>query len=92
MAGKWLEVLKEIAPRVTRATFLFNPPTATFVEGYLNSFKAAAAALGVEVLVAPVHDMPEVESSLPHMHASQIAVSLCYRMPSLSSIAQRLFR
>jgi putative tryptophan/tyrosine transport system substrate-binding protein len=59
--GKWLEVLKEIAPRLAKVTFLFNPPTATFVEGYLNSFKAAAAALGVEVLVAPVHDMPEVE-------------------------------
>jgi putative tryptophan/tyrosine transport system substrate-binding protein len=30
MAGKWLELLKEIAPRVNRAAFLFNPATAPY--------------------------------------------------------------
>jgi putative ABC transport system substrate-binding protein len=64
LGGKWVELLKEVAPRVTRVTLLFNPPTATFVEDYLNSFKAAAAARGMEALVAPVHDMPEVEHLL----------------------------
>jgi len=47
LGGKWVEVLKEIAPRVARVTLMFNPPTATFVEGYLNPFKAAAAARGM---------------------------------------------
>jgi putative tryptophan/tyrosine transport system substrate-binding protein len=61
MTSKWLELLKEIAPRVARVVFLFNPQTATYAEGYLNPFKAAAASLGVEAIVAPVHDMPEVE-------------------------------
>jgi putative tryptophan/tyrosine transport system substrate-binding protein len=61
MTGKWLELLKEIAPRVARVVFLFNPQTATYAQGYLNPFKAAAASLGVEAIVAPVHDMPEVE-------------------------------
>ena len=32
MAGKWLELLKEIAPRVTRVAFLFNPATAPYAE------------------------------------------------------------
>ena len=32
MAGKWLELLKEVAPRVTRVAFLFNPATAPFAE------------------------------------------------------------
>ena len=45
MAGKWLELLKEIAPRVARVAFLFNPATATYAEYYLNPFKAAAAVL-----------------------------------------------
>ena len=36
LGGKWVELLKEIAPRLTRVTLLFNPPMATFVEGYLN--------------------------------------------------------
>jgi putative ABC transport system substrate-binding protein len=61
LGGKWVELLKEIAPRVARVTLMFNPPTATFVEGYLNPFKVAAASLGVEAIVAPVHDIPEVE-------------------------------
>jgi putative ABC transport system substrate-binding protein len=41
---------------------LFNPPTATFVEGYLNPFKAAAASVGAEAIVAPVNDIPDLES------------------------------
>ena len=45
MAGKWLELLKEIAPRVTRVAFLFNPTTAPYAEYYLKPFKAAAAFL-----------------------------------------------
>jgi putative ABC transport system substrate-binding protein len=62
LGGKWVELLKEIAPRVARVTMLFNPAMATFVEGYLNPFKAAAAPLGVEAIAAPVHDASEVES------------------------------
>jgi putative tryptophan/tyrosine transport system substrate-binding protein len=62
LGGKWVEVLREIAPRVSRVALVFNPPTATFVKGYLNTFKAAAASLGVETIVAPVNDMPELES------------------------------
>ena len=57
-----MELLKEIAPRLARVALLFNPPTATFIEGYLNPFKIAAASLGMEAIIAPVHDMPEVES------------------------------
>jgi len=62
LGGKWVELLKEIAPRVARVTMLFNPAMATFVEGYLNPFKAAAAPLGVEAIAAPVHDVSELES------------------------------
>jgi putative ABC transport system substrate-binding protein len=62
VGGKWLELLKEIAPRVARVAMLFNPATATFVEYYLNPFKAAAASFGVEAIAAPVHDTSELES------------------------------
>src|SRR6516162_10223292 len=61
LGGKWVELLKEIAPRLTRVALLFNPPTATFIEGYLSPFKTAAASLGMEAIITPVHDMPEVE-------------------------------
>src|SRR5206468_7532985 len=62
MAGKWLELLKEIAPRVARVAFLFNPATATYAEYYLNPFKAAAASVRVEAITAGVRDMSELES------------------------------
>src|SRR6202022_2504196 len=42
--------------------FFFNPSAATFVESYLNPFKAAAASLGMEAIIAPVDDMLELES------------------------------
>jgi ABC-type uncharacterized transport system substrate-binding protein len=62
MAGKWLELLKEIAPRVDRVAFLFNPTTATYFEYWLNPFKATAASFVVEAITAPVHDTSELEA------------------------------
>jgi putative tryptophan/tyrosine transport system substrate-binding protein len=62
MGGKWLALLKEIAPRVNRAAFLFNPATAPYVDYYLNPFKAAAASIGLEAILAPVHDSAELET------------------------------
>jgi putative ABC transport system substrate-binding protein len=61
LGGKWLELLKEIAPRVARATLIFNPQTAPHVQSYLNPFKATAASIGVEPVIAPVDDMAKVE-------------------------------
>jgi putative ABC transport system substrate-binding protein len=62
MAGKWLELLKEIAPRVTRAAFVFHPLTAPFADYFLNPFKTAAALFRVEAIAAPVPDISELES------------------------------
>ena len=64
MAGKWIEMLKEIAPRVARVALLFNPTTAPYAESWLNPFKAAAASFGVQATAAPVHDTSELESVL----------------------------
>ncbi len=62
LGGKWLELLKEIAPRVTRVAMLFNPATAPYFDYYLNPFKAAAAPFGVEAILGPVHDMAEFDT------------------------------
>ena len=62
MAGKWLGLLKEVAPRVARVAFLFNPVTAPFAEYYVNPLKAAAASFAVEAIAAPVRDTSELES------------------------------
>jgi putative tryptophan/tyrosine transport system substrate-binding protein len=62
MAAKWVELLKEIAPRVNRVAMLFNPATATYADYFLKPFKAAAPSFAVEAIAAPVHDMSELES------------------------------
>jgi putative tryptophan/tyrosine transport system substrate-binding protein len=62
MGGKWVELLKEIAPRVARVAMLFNSATATYAEIFLNPFKAAAASFGVAAITAPVQDPSELES------------------------------
>jgi putative ABC transport system substrate-binding protein len=62
MAGKWLELLKEIAPSVARVALLFNPATAPYAEYYLGPLKAAAASFAVVAIAAPVRDAPELES------------------------------
>ena len=61
LGGKWVELLKEIAPRTVRAALMFNPTTAVPLKFYMPSVQAAASALGVEVNATPVHAKDEVE-------------------------------
>jgi putative ABC transport system substrate-binding protein len=62
LGGKWLELLKEVAPRVSRVALLFNPATAPYAEYVLNSFNAAAATFGVEARVTHVQDASGLEA------------------------------
>ena len=61
MAGKWVELLKEIAPHVARIAMLFNPLSATYADYWLNPFKAAAPTFAVEAIAAPVRDTSELD-------------------------------
>jgi len=61
LGGKWVELLKEIAPRVARVAMVFDPAMAPFASYYLNSFKAAAGSFGLVAIVAPVDDMAALE-------------------------------
>jgi putative ABC transport system substrate-binding protein len=61
IVGKWLELLKEIAPRVNRVAFLFNPEAAPYAQYYLAVFKAAAPSLGMEAIAAPINKTSEIE-------------------------------
>jgi putative ABC transport system substrate-binding protein len=64
LGGKWLELLREIAPRVANVSVLFNPITAPSSGYYLNSFKAAALSFGVTAHTVPVRDASELESAV----------------------------
>jgi len=61
LGGKWVELLKEIAPRTTRVALMFNPTTAVPLKFYMPSFQAAASATSVEVNATPVHAKDEIE-------------------------------
>jgi putative ABC transport system substrate-binding protein len=62
MGGKWVELLKEIAPSTRRVAIVFNPKTAPYFSLFVSSIGMAAAAFGLESAPAPVHDLPGIES------------------------------
>jgi putative tryptophan/tyrosine transport system substrate-binding protein len=64
MVGKWLEMLKEVAPGVSRAVLMFNPDTSPHYYVYLRSFEAVPRSIAVEVTAAPVRDTPEAEEAI----------------------------
>jgi putative ABC transport system substrate-binding protein len=63
MIGKWLEMLKEIAPGVGRITLMFNPQTAPYYSVFLREFRAAAAPLAAELSATPVRNEAEIEAA-----------------------------
>ena len=63
LAGKWLELLKEIAPRVRRVAVLRDPAIASGI-GQFGAVQAMAPSLGVELSPVDVRDAPEIERAV----------------------------
>jgi putative ABC transport system substrate-binding protein len=63
VSGKWLELLKQIAPGVTRAAILRDPATSTGM-GQFAAIQAVASSLGVEVNPVNMRDAPEIERAV----------------------------
>jgi len=66
LGAKWLQVLKDIAPEVTRATIIFNPMTAPYYNLYLDAIGSRAAAFNIEPFPVQIHskeDFPSVISA-----------------------------
>ena len=61
VGGKWVELLKQIAPRTVRVALLFNPATAVPIQFFMPSIEAAASSLAIEVSAAPIHAKDEIE-------------------------------
>jgi putative tryptophan/tyrosine transport system substrate-binding protein len=64
MLGKWVEMLKEIAPSVKRITLVFNPQTAPYYPVFLRDFGRAASTLGGELSATPVRGEAEIEAAV----------------------------
>jgi putative ABC transport system substrate-binding protein len=60
LGGKWVELLKELAPRVERIALLYKPETAPFARLYLTECEAAAKSIGVNTTPLPVRDISEM--------------------------------
>jgi putative tryptophan/tyrosine transport system substrate-binding protein len=63
ISGKWLELLKEIAPRATRAAVLRDPALASG-GGQLGAIQSVAPSLGVELSPVNVRDPGEIERAI----------------------------
>jgi putative tryptophan/tyrosine transport system substrate-binding protein len=61
LGGKWVELLKTIAPNTMRVALLFNPATAVPLKIYMPSIQAAASSLAIQVDEAPIHAKDEIE-------------------------------
>jgi putative tryptophan/tyrosine transport system substrate-binding protein len=64
LGGKWVELLKEIAPQTMRTALLFNPTTAVPLKFYMPSVQAAASISGIEVNATPVYAKDEIEGAI----------------------------
>jgi putative ABC transport system substrate-binding protein len=63
LAGKWLELLSEVASGLKRAAIMFNPDNGPY-SIFMPSFETAAAALKVVPIIAPVHSDVEIENAI----------------------------
>jgi ABC-type uncharacterized transport system substrate-binding protein len=64
LGGKWLELLKELAPRISGVAVMFNPDTAPHAEYYVRPFKVAAASLAVKPSTTPVRSVTDIEQAI----------------------------
>jgi putative tryptophan/tyrosine transport system substrate-binding protein len=64
LIGKWLDLLKGIAPAITHTAFLYNPDTAPFYTTFLRAFEAAPHPMVMEIASAPVSTDGELEATI----------------------------
>jgi putative ABC transport system substrate-binding protein len=61
MGGKWLEVLKQSAPLVTRVAVIYNPDTAPYAPMFFPAIQAAASNMTVALSISPIHSTADIE-------------------------------
>jgi putative tryptophan/tyrosine transport system substrate-binding protein len=72
VGGKFIELLNEIAPRVSRVTAMFNP-SSSFAVLFFRSAQLAAQQLGVEIVAAHVADSAEIDAAVAALAREQNA-------------------
>jgi putative ABC transport system substrate-binding protein len=64
IGGKWLQLLKEVDPRIARVAVIYNPQTAPFAGLFLSSVQSAAPTFAVETVAMPIRSDAEIEAAL----------------------------
>jgi len=89
MTGKWVELLKDIAPEITRVGFLFNPQaTAGGGSYFLAPVDAAASAFKVKAVMALIHDDDEIEAAFAALAREPGAGAVL--LPDIFTVAHHL--
>ena len=64
IGGKWLGVLKEVAPLLARVAVIFNPETGPFSPLFLRAVEMAAPSFAVQPIATPVHNAADIETAI----------------------------
>ena len=64
LVGKWLTMLKDVAPEISRAHLMFNPATAPYYDVYLRSFEAVPRSTKIDVTALAVRQTDEIQSAI----------------------------
>ncbi|KRP94191.1 ABC transporter substrate-binding protein [Bradyrhizobium yuanmingense] len=92
LAGKWLEMLTQVTPKVSRVAVVFNPATAPFAPLMLRTIEDAARTLRLTVEPAPVHDAVSVGALASRQDGAILVLpdffTMANRAQLLSAIAQ----
>jgi putative tryptophan/tyrosine transport system substrate-binding protein len=64
ISGKWLELMKEVAPDVVRVAFIFNPDAGPYAEKFVQSIVPVAPSLGLNLVVSPTRNPAEIEPAI----------------------------
>jgi putative ABC transport system substrate-binding protein len=86
VGGKWLQLLKDYSPSITRVAILFDPENPSWT-AYLRAIEAAAPAIGVQLVPAGVRDAEQIEKAVSSLAAEPNGALLV--LPSPAAVANR---
>ena len=67
MIGKWLDLLRDLVPGISRVAVIFNPATSTFYKSYMSSFEAARPPSPIKLVPILVHSTQDIEGALEQL-------------------------
>ena len=67
MIGKWLDMLRDVIPDMSRVALMFNPETAPYYDVYLRSFERESGSNASKVMATPVSGAAQIETTIANL-------------------------